>query len=552
VARRHTDGNIQGWRAHRVREWTDVTAVRPLVEQSAAGALTSRGRIALIAGALAGLYALGALLPFWFLTSPEAGAAFFPPAGLTLAILVLTPRNTWKVWIAVIVAVELAVDLTHGQSVGLALGFAAANAIEPVVGAAALRSPIHRPTTLRGGFLRYIATAVVLGPLVGAFIASTALALSTDSGYQWLEVFGRWALGDALGVIVVGGLILTWARPRPYDMRFDPRQVMGFACLAISVTVVPALLWHHPLIYAVLPVLIWSAMQGGTRAVTAVGFAVAFAADWVAVTGHAGDLVAASDNGTALVFVQLFLAVTLLTAQTFAVEVTERLRVEHLSRQVDAARARAELSMVTTAADERQRIAQEMHDIVGHALNVMLLQAGAARRRLADDPDKALDLLESIATTGRAAFRDLDVALGLMDQAPDPNPARGLADVPGLLDGIRRAGVTVTLTLVGTPRMVSTLVDWSAYRIIQESLTNVVKHAPGSHTDVTIEFAADELKLSVVDDGVGPSSAELSGGRGLVGMRERTIVLGGTLEAGRESAIGFAVRACLPAPDDGS
>src|SRR5205085_8940777 len=95
-------------------------------------------RVAALAVGIAALYALGALLPFWFLTSPESGAAFFPAAGLTLAVLVLSPRRTWPLWLAVVAVAELAVDLTHGQSVGMAVGFTAANVVEPLAGATAL------------------------------------------------------------------------------------------------------------------------------------------------------------------------------------------------------------------------------------------------------------------------------------------------------------------------------------------------------------------------------------------------------------------------------
>src|SRR5215213_2311866 len=120
--------------------------------------------------ALGGLYAVGALLPFWFFSSPDAGAAFFPSAGVTLAALALTPRRTWPLFLAAVAVAEVAVDLTHGQAVPMALGFAAANVVEPLVGAATTRGLAPRVRSLRGRLLLFVSCAVLLGPMVGGAI----------------------------------------------------------------------------------------------------------------------------------------------------------------------------------------------------------------------------------------------------------------------------------------------------------------------------------------------------------------------------------------------
>jgi signal transduction histidine kinase len=504
--------------------------------------LSPRG-VLTIALVLASLYALGALLPFWFLTSPEAGAAFFPAAGLTFAVMVLTDRRLWPLWVVIIVAVELAVDLTHDVSFSLSLVFAAANSIEPVVGALLLLTWWRRDMSPRTGLAQFIVGPVVIAPLVGGFIAATGVWMLDDLYTPWAELLGRWALGDALGVLVLGSAILAFTRPQPFEPRAPAWETALFAVGAIAITIVPAVLWHHPMIYAVLPVLIYAALRGGTRSVVAVSVAVAFAADWAAVTGRADDLVAAENPDTALVWVQLFLAVTILAALAFSVEVSSRLRAEYLARQAEVDRAAA-------ADGERRRIARETHDIVGHALNVMLLQAGAARRSLASDTEQAQRMLERLEETGREAFGDLDVALGLVDRTPNLPPGRGLDAVAELVERIGAAGISIQLSVEGPARELSTLVDWSAYRILQEALTNVVKHAPGAQVAVNIAYIDDDVVLVILDDG-GHGRRQrrrtpFRNGRGIIGMRERVAVLGGDIHTGREPGGGFGVRVRLP------
>jgi integral membrane sensor domain MASE1 len=289
--------------------------------------------------ALAGLYALGALLPFWYLTSPEAGAAFFPAAGLTLAIFTLSPRRTWPLWFAVVAVTEVIVDVTHGQSLGMALGFGLANAIEPLVGATAIRRAKSRPrSTLREQLVVYLACGALIGPLAGALIGASVSSLVGGSS-EWASIAGKWLLGDALGVLVVATALLAWLRPPHAETRASIPEIAGIALLATGLTIVPAVLWRHPLIYAVLPVLMWAALRGGVRAVSAAGVCVAFAVDWASVTGRA-DRLLASQGTNQLVFIQVFIAVTLLAALTLAVEVADRTRAEDAAREAQAARER--------------------------------------------------------------------------------------------------------------------------------------------------------------------------------------------------------------------
>lgn len=503
-----------------------------------------------VAVVLAGLYALGALLPFWYLTSPAAGAAFFPPAGLSLAVLVLTRRRTWPLWLTIVAVTEITVDLTHGQTLGMALGFAAANVIEPLVGATLLRSTMRARIGLRQMLPLYVVCAVVVGPAVGAVIGATTAAI-VAGGNDWWGTAARWWLGDALGVLVIATPILSWSRWSRFDTDYSVPEALATTVLAAVVTIGPAMLWGHPMLYGVLPILAFAAFRGGARAVSLAGVGVAFAADWAAVTGRVSELIPGGTAAEELVYVQLYLGVTLLFALVLANEVTERRRAENAQRRAQAERAEAQLAATAAAGLERRRIAREIHDIVSHALNVMLLQAGAARRLLNADVEESRNLLETIEAVGRGAFRDLDVALGLADDPPDSFAGRGLASVPALVDLMRQAGMTIDYTVEGQANgSIPTIVDWSAFRVVQEAMTNVVKYAPRAHVQVTARFLPEEVIVSVVDDGGGSVPAPLTNGngRGLIGMRERVTALGGHIDIDANGGSGFAIRASLPVP----
>lgn len=197
-------------------------------------------------------------------------------------------------------------------------------------------------------------------------------------------------------------------------------------------------------------------------------------------------------------------------------------------------------------ADERARIARELHDAVGHAVNVMVLQAGAARLS-ADDPRTAASLRE-IEQVGRSALDDLDHMLGLLhgDEHAPLEPVHGSDDIARLVTEMSTAGVDVHLhDECTTP--IERSVGTAAYRIVQEALTNAIKHAGPARIDVTLTCTDDDLTITVDDDGVGPAAdASSRSGRGIVGMRERASVLGGRLEAEARRSGGFRVRCELP------
>ncbi|WP_089155734.1 sensor histidine kinase [Micromonospora sp. NBS 11-29] len=221
-----------------------------------------------------------------------------------------------------------------------------------------------------------------------------------------------------------------------------------------------------------------------------------------------------------------------------------REQAEELRRSQAQARERAVIA-------ERVRIARELHDVVAHHVSVMGVQAAAARRVLDRDPDKARTALTAIEETARTSVDELRRMLGVLrdphvGSGPDDTPAdtAGLDQVAALVDRAREAGLRVELGVYGEPAALPRSVSQAAYRIVQEAVTNVVKHASAASLDVRIRYLARDLEVDVTDDGRG--GAPGPGGLGLIGMRERVTAHGGELEAGPRAGGGFRVRARIP------
>ncbi|MER7693204.1 sensor histidine kinase [Streptomyces sp. NPDC097610] len=200
------------------------------------------------------------------------------------------------------------------------------------------------------------------------------------------------------------------------------------------------------------------------------------------------------------------------------------------------------------AAAERLRIARELHDGIAHSMSVISVQAGFGRLVLDDRPQDARGALEAIETTGRETLVELRRMLGVLrDDTDDADlaPAAHLADLNRLAERTRRAGLRIDLAVTGHARPLPPGLEAAAYRIVQEAVTNVVKHADASTAHVTVAYGSGELTLTVIDDGsVRPAPGRT--GRGLLGMRERVALYGGTLQAGPAAAGGFRVQARIP------
>jgi signal transduction histidine kinase len=201
-------------------------------------------------------------------------------------------------------------------------------------------------------------------------------------------------------------------------------------------------------------------------------------------------------------------------------------------------------------ADERARIARELHDVVAHSVSLMVVQAGVARRLLGREPGRPGEALLAVESGGREALTELRRMLGLLtDEESEPAAGGGppgLDRVEALVERMRGAGLPVELRVDGARRDLPPGLDLAAYRIVQEALTNAIKHAPGARTEVVVRFLERVLELDVVDAGGVAGPAAPGAGRGLAGMRERVAAHGGELEAGPLPGGGFAVRARLP------
>jgi len=217
-------------------------------------------------------------------------------------------------------------------------------------------------------------------------------------------------------------------------------------------------------------------------------------------------------------------------------------RAERLQLEQDERAQRA-------VADERARIARDLHDVVAHTVSVIVLHAGAARRIAADQPDRARSALQAIESLGREAAADMRRLVGILrgpsDQAAETEPQPSLARLDRLVDRVRAAGLDVRLHVEGDARTLPPGVDLSAYRIVQEALTNTLRHAHAEVADVVVRYRTERLELEVSDNGRGIVTAA-AGGHGLIGMRERAAIFGGHVEAGPRPGVGFHVRVVLP------
>jgi len=218
-----------------------------------------------------------------------------------------------------------------------------------------------------------------------------------------------------------------------------------------------------------------------------------------------------------------------------------------LEEQAAVLRKQQEVAGIEAAAEERGRIARELHDIISHSLGVVVLQAGAAEQMLERDPARVREALKAIRSTGLAAIVEMSTLLGLVrgDSVDSRQPQPSLSDLDALIATTRDAGLKVDLAIEGSRRALPAAVELSAFRIVQEGLTNALKHAGAVPTHVIVSYGSAELAVEVTDEG-GSASSVPGSGRGLAGIRERVAVFGGRLQAGPRADGGWTVRAAFP------
>jgi signal transduction histidine kinase len=227
-------------------------------------------------------------------------------------------------------------------------------------------------------------------------------------------------------------------------------------------------------------------------------------------------------------------------------------READLERRAVALEEEREREALAAVAQERARIARELHDVIAHSVSVMTVQAGAARLLLAQDPEQAREPILAVEQTGREALAETRRLLGILRSdmtEAELEPQPGMAGLETLVERTRLAGLPVELAIEGEPVKLAPGLDLAAYRVVQEALTNALKYAGPANAWVTVRYLRDAVELEISNDGKTPADQNGSGGHGLAGMRERVAMYGGTVEAGPHPVRGFVVRARLPLED---
>jgi signal transduction histidine kinase len=246
-----------------------------------------------------------------------------------------------------------------------------------------------------------------------------------------------------------------------------------------------------------------------------------------------------------LVFIPVLFAIAWLAGFALRERATQAEAAEE--RAIHAERQREAAARIAVA-EERARIARELHDIVAHSVSVMVLQVGAVRHKLPEALEEDREALEGVEQAGRAALAEMRRLLGAMrreGEEPEMEPQPGLGSLDTLVETVGRAGLPVRLHVDGEPFPLPRALDLSAYRIVQEGLTNALKHAGAGQADVTLRYGPDELQIEVRDDGEGAAAGD-GLGHGLVGIRERVKIYGGEMTAGRATGGGFVLSTRLP------
>ena len=345
--------------------------------------------------------------------------------------------------------------------------------------------------------------------------------------WPWLPGYG------GLLLLAAGALPLTFRRVAPVSV---------FAVCAVASLGYQALGYvPEPLPLGVLVALYSVAVTRGPLVCSLAGSVYLFALASIAVL----DLMPVSEDQYYTDLVAVIATVTLGYGVALG-----RARAE-VAEQRAAALVRDQDRRVQAAMEQEQaRIAREVHDIVAHEMSVIVAQAAAARRVFGQQPQTAASALESIETLGRDGLDGLRRLMSLLRTdpgSPDRTPQPALDGLPPLLDQVRRAGVPVELVIRGEPRPLPATVELNAYRIVQEALTNTLKHAGPTRATVTLDYEGEALGVEVTDEGSGPiPKGRPSTGFGLLGMQQRAALLGGQLVAGPEQGSGFRVTVRLP------
>ena len=317
----------------------------------------------------------------------------------------------------------------------------------------------------------------------------------------------------ALLLVAIACLALAWRRRYPVI-------VLAVSVCAVTVYSLLGYVNGAALIAPVLALYAVATQVSVRRAVLAALATLAVLMTATAVNNPLGHISGGGfDTLPGMVAAALFAGIAVANRRAYAASLLDRAE-QDARRRVD---------------EERLRIARELHDVVAHTMATINVQAGVAAHVLSTRPEAAAESLQAIKAASKDGLRELRAILNVLRQADDVDPtqpAPGIAQLEALVTGARRAGLETAVTVTGDPVPLPAAADLAAYRIVQESLTNAIRHAGPATAAVCLSYSADELRIEVTDTGQGPPAGATSAGHGLVGMRERAAAVGGTLQAG--------------------
>jgi len=501
---------------------------------------TGLGAVALFL-AVAAAHAAGMAVVYQFSHLTSAGEVFFPAAGVTVAVLLLVPRRWWPVVLAAAFGSELAAHVILGEVAGAAIGSALASIAEPALGAVLVLWALGgRPQlSRRRDLATFVLCAAVIGPALGALIGAVATRFTQPHG-PFFTVFGRWWTGGALGVLIVGSLILAWltreASPvRPRHALFEGSLLAVMTCL---VTWLAFWRWPPELAYLALVPLGWAAIRFGTRGATAAGAVIAVLAEWATAADHGLFAAVSHTHDRALWFLQLFLAVVFLGGLMMAAAVAE---VSH-----------AQAALRASQATERNRLARELHDSVSQALFSMTMHASTAQLALA----KAGLAENSPAARAVARLRTLTAGALAEMRALIFELRPGALAEEGLVSALRRQATAISareevqITIDGPDSRLNLApaAEEHAYRLVLEAWHNTVKHAGAAAITTTITADTAAVIVRVNDNGRGFDPASVPPGHlGLQTMRERAAAIGATFHLASAPGKGTTITCRAPA-----
>ena len=412
---------------------------------------------------------------------------------------------------------------------------------------------VHTVRDLRSSFSRLSPVAWLRAhPFAADLLLAVVLAGLSIPSLWWGDVPKYRPQGidfrdaDALGVLLTlaATIPLAWRRKAPIVVI----NIVGIAAILLSATNFASSLGGIGVLIA-----LYSVAAHCSRGISKICLGIT-------LVGTLTALLVASWDLTVDLFATNF--IVFITAWALGDNLQTRRRyVAELEQKADRLEAEREQNAARAVSEERSRIARELHDVVAHNVSVMVVQAGGARRTIDRNPERVRDILESIESTGRQALGEMRRLLGVLradDEATDARaPQPGVSRLDDLVQTVRTAGLPVEIMVEGAPTPLSAGVDLSAYRIVQEALTNALKHAGPATAEVVLRYADDALEVSVRDNGRGSATALAqagsngsANGHGIAGMRERVTLYGGQLRAGPRRGGGYEVVAILPLGPD--